>query len=249
MKKPIATLIAAAGLMVAFAETSTNTSPSTKAAEVKYPWASTVSAGISITRGNSHTSLFTADYLTAKKTPNNEYSFGVGIAYGTQNSADTANSYKVFAQWNHLFTERFYGYLRADALRDLVADLDYRLTIGPGVGYYLIKDTNTLLAAEAGGAVELQRLGGEDKQFATVRLAERFEHKFNDRARLWQSVELLPQVDKLENYIINFQIGIEAAISKQFSLKTYLDDTYANRPASDRQKNDVKIIAGVSYKF
>jgi putative salt-induced outer membrane protein len=249
MKKPIATLVAAAGLMVAFAETSTNTSPETKPAEVKYPWASSVSAGISITRGNSHTSLFSADYLTAKKTPKNEYSFGVNVTYGTQNSTDTANSYKAFAQWNHLFTERFYGYLRAEALRDLVADLDYRLTVGPGVGYYLIKDTNTLLAVEAGGAVEIQRLGNVDDSFMTIRLAERFEHKFNDRARLWQSVELLPQVDDFKNYIVNFQIGIEAAISKQFSLKTYLDDTYANVPAAGRQKNDVKIIAGISYKF
>jgi len=249
MKKPIVALIAATGLMVAFAETSTNTSPQTKPAEVKYPWVSSVSAGISITRGNSHTSLFAADYLTAKKTPNNEYSFGAGVAYGTQNSEDTANSYKAFGQWNHLFSERFYGYLRADALRDLVADLDYRFTVGPGVGYYLIKNTNTFLAAEAGGAVEFQRLGSVDDSFMTVRLAERFEHKFNDRARLWQSVEFLPQVDDFKNYLVNFQIGIEAAISKQFSLKTYLEDTYANVPAASRQKNDVKIIAGISYKF
>ena len=219
------------------------------AAPVGNPWKSSVSAGLTLTRGNSQSMLFSADFLTEKKTPKDEYSLGAGIAYGTQNSADTVNNYKALGQWNHLFTDRFFGYVRTDALRDIIANLNYRLTIGPGAGYYLIKEANTTLAAEAGAGLEVQRLGGTDAQFATLRLAERFEHKFDDRARLWQSVELLPQVDKFNNYVVNFEIGVEAAVSKSFSLKTYLDDTYVNIPAAGRKQNDAKLVAGISYKF
>ena len=215
----------------------------------KYPWASSVSAGLTLARGNKTVTMFTADFQTQKKTPSDEYHLGLGAAYGEQNSVETVNNYKAFGQWNHLFTPRFFSYLRTAGLRDSIANLDYRLTLGPGAGYYLIKGTNTTLAVEAGGAFELQRLGGEDQTFVTARLAERFEHKINDHARLWQSVEILPQVDKMENYVINFEIGAEAAISKSFSLKTYLDDTFANRPASGHLKNDTKLVAGVSYKF
>jgi putative salt-induced outer membrane protein YdiY len=82
-----------------------------------------------------------------------------------------------------------------------------------------------------------------------VRFAERFEHKFSARARLWQTVEVLPQVDQFDNYLVNFEIGMEAALSKSFSLKTVLDDNFANRPAANRLKNDAKIVAGISYKF
>lgn len=249
MKKPFTTIIAATSMLVAFAENSANVSSARLPQEVKYPWESAVSAGLTLTRGNSQTVLFTADFLTGKKTPNNEYVFGLGVAYGNQNSKDTVNNYKVFGQWNHLYSERLYGYLRAEALRDRIADLDYRLNVGPGIGYYLIKETNTFLAAEAGAGVEFQRLGGKDAAFATVRLAERFEHKFNDRARLWQNLEFVPQVDQFDNYVVNFEIGVEASITKSFALKTYLTDTYANRPAAGRQKNDVKIVAGISYKF
>jgi len=249
MKKTVATLIATAGILVAFAETKTDTSAAGVVKGKKYPWESSVSAGLTVTRGNTSTTLFTAGFLTQRKTPTDEYLLGLGGSYGEQDSKDTVNNYKAFAQWNHFFTERFYGYLRAEGLQDHIADLDYRLTIGPGVGYYLIKETNTTLAVEAGAGYEAQRLGGKDETFATVRLAERFEHKINDHARLWQSVELLPQVDKLDNYVVNFEIGLEATITKTFSLKTYLDDTYANRPALGRKKNDVKLVAGVSYKF
>jgi putative salt-induced outer membrane protein YdiY len=249
MKKSITTIVAAAGFMAAFAETSTNTSPAKATAETKYPWKSGVSAGLTLTRGNKSTTLFTADFTTQRKTPTDEYLLGLGGAYGQQDSRDTVNNYKVFAQWNHLFTEKFFGYVRTEGLQDRIKDLDYRLTIGPGAGYYLIKGTNTTLAVEAGAGFEAQKLGGKDESFATVRLADRFEHKLNDRARLWESAELLPQVDKFDNFVVNFEIGIETAISKSFSLKTYLADTYANRPAAGRRQNDVKLVAGVSYKF
>ena len=215
----------------------------------KHPWKNSVSAGLSLARGNKNATMVTADFQTQKKTSFDEFHLGLGMAYGEQNSVETVNNYKEFGQWNHLFTPRFFSYLRTDGLRDSIANLSYRLTLGPGVGYYLIKGTNTTLALEVGGAYEFQRLGGADQTFMTARLADRFEHKLNDRARLWQSVEILPQVDKLDNYVINFEIGAEAAITKSFSLKTYLDDTYANRPAAGHLKNDAKLVAGVSYKF
>ena len=215
----------------------------------QYPWESSVTAGLTLTRGNSHSLLFTGDYLTAKKTPKNEYSLGLGAAYGRQDATDTVNNYKAFGQWNHLFTSRFYDYVRADALRDIVADLDYRASVGPGLGYYLIKNDQTTFATEAGGGMEIEHLGGKYDSFGTMRLAERFEHKFGGRARLWQTAEILPQVDQLDNYVVNFEIGLESAISKSFSLKTYLDDSYQSIPAAGRQKNDIKLVSGISYKF
>jgi putative salt-induced outer membrane protein len=215
----------------------------------KYPWESSITAGLTLTRGNSHTLLYSAVFLTTKKTPDNEYSIGADGAYGSQDSVDNVNNYGGFVQWNHLFSDRFYSYVRGDARRDLIADVDYRFNIGPGAGYYLIKGTNTTLAAEVGAGYQYEHLGDDYNSFMTARAAERFEHKFNDRARLWQTAEYLPQVDKLENYFFNFEIGIETAITKSFSMKTYLDYNYASQPADDRLKNDIKLVSGVSYKF
>ena len=219
-------------------------------AVVKPKWESAVSAGLTLTRGNSQSTLFTADFLTQKKTPFNEYQIGLAGAYSEQSSQETVNQYKVFGQWNHLFTERFFGYVRADGLRDIIADIDYRATVGPGVGYYLLKEKNTTLAFEGGGAFEVQKLdNGSDDTFMTMRAAERFEHKFNDSVRLWQNVEILPQVDRWDNYVVNFEIGVEAMLTKSFSMKTFLDDTYNNRPAPGKLKNDAKIVAAIGYKF
>ena len=215
----------------------------------KYPWLSSITLGLTLTRGNSHTLLYTGNFTTDKKTPNNEYKFGASGAYGSQNTKENVNNYGGFGQWNHLFTDRFYGYLRVDALRDLVADLDYRVNFGPGAGYYLIKEDKTTFGVEAGAGMQYEHLGNNYSSYGTLRFAENFEHKFNDHARLWQKAEILPQVDKFQNYVMNAEIGVETLITTAISVKTYLDDTYQSEPAAGRYRNDIKLVSGLSYTF
>ena len=216
----------------------------------KYPWESSAGVGLTLTRGNSDTILFTANIQTHRKTPDNEMSLGADGAYGENNSVQNVNSVHGFSQYNHLFSERAFGYLRADALHDEIADLQYRVTLSPGAGYYFLKQTNTTLAGEFGPAMVFERLGSSDNNYVTLRVAKRFEHKFaSQNARVWQSVEFLPQVNDFNNYIANFEVGIEAAISKKVSLQAILQDSFVNRPAPGRDQNDLKLVSGLKYKF
>jgi putative salt-induced outer membrane protein YdiY len=152
-----------------------------------------------------------------------------------------------FGQYNHLFTDRFFGYARIEALHDGIADLQYRITVGPGVGYDFIKETNTTLAGEVGCGFIDERLGDVDDNYAALRVVERFEHKFSTAARIWQSIECDPQDNKFDNYLIIGVIGVEAAITKRVGLTTSLQDNFDNVPAPGRQKNDVKLISGLTY--
>ena len=216
----------------------------------KYPWESSIGAGLTLTRGNSSTLLVTGSLQTHKKTPDNEIKLGADGAYGEDSSVENVDTIHGFGQYNHLFTDRFYGYVRAEALHDGIADLQYRVTAGPGAGYYFLKETNTTFAGEFGASYLEQRLGDVDDNYVTLRLAENFEYKFKRfGARFWENVEVLPQVNKFDNYLVNAEIGIESAISQTISLKTYLVDNFNNEPAAGRQKNDVKLISGISYKF
>lgn len=136
-----------------------------------------------------------------------------------------------------------------DALHDGIADVDYRLTIGPGAGYYFIKSEKTKLSAEAGPSLVFEKQGGVEQSYGALRLAERFERRLNGRARLWQSAEVLPQVDNLDNFLIIGEIGIEADLTKKLSLRAFIQDTYDNAPAARRKENDVKLVTALGYKF
>jgi len=213
-------------------------------------WESSLAIGFTVTRGNSDTLLATANLQTHRRTAFNEFTLGADAAYGDNNSVQSANDAHAFGQYNHLFTERFFGYFRADALHDEIANLQYRVTLSPGAGYYFVKQTNTTLAGELGPAMVFQRLGSSDDNYVTVRLAERFEHKFTENnARVWQSVEFLPQINAFNNFVVNAEVGLEAGISKKISLQACLQDNFVNEPAPGRQQNDLKIVSGLKYKF
>ena len=216
---------------------------------IKYPWNNSISAGLTLARGNTDTTLVSADYTTTRKTPDNEYSGEASLAYGEQNSKQTADNDKGIFQWNHLFSDRFYGYTRTEALRDYIADVDYRFILGPGVGYYLLKNTNLSFALGGGVNYEIQSEENGSDSFATLRFADKFEYKIDDSTRIWQTVEFLPQVGRWDNYLINFELGAETKLIGSFTLKAVLDDNFNNQPAADHQKNDVRLVTGIGYKF
>jgi putative salt-induced outer membrane protein YdiY len=227
-----------------------NTTTNKIVAVAKYPWQSAITAGATLTRGNSDSLLVTAKFITDKKTPVNEFNLDADGAYGSANGVANAEMAHGFAQWNHLFSEKWYSYLRLEGLHDDIAQVRYRATLTSGVGYYLLKETNTTLAAEVGPGIVVQRVGDVDSAYATMRIAERFEHKFNkNSSRIWENVEFLPQINQPSDYLINAEVGAESAFYKGVDLQVYVDDNFNSQPAAGLRRNDVKLVSGITYKF
>ena len=231
-------------------------------------WETSASAGLTMARGNSKSFMVSAGINTSRKWSKDEALLGGSAGYGTSTAVNRADGLpdtetksddylKGFAQWNHLFSETLYVGLRLDATHDDIADVNYRFTLSPLAGYYFIKSATTTLAGEAGPSFIYEQVGGDEQFYVGVRLAERFEHKFTSGARVWQTAEIIPQVDDFSNFIFNFEIGVEAPITKKFSVRAVLQDTYDNQPAKvtgaagtrEKLKNDAKLIAGLAYKF
>lgn len=219
------------------------------AADEPPKWESSAALGLTLTSGNSDTLLATASILTQKKWDSNELRFGVDAAYGEQEDIKNNELLRGFGQYNRLFSERCYGYVRAEAVHDAIADVEYRVTLSPGAGYYFIKNDRTQLSLELGPGVVFEKQGSEEQTYFTLRVAERFEHKLSKTARIWQSAEYLPQVDDWDNFIVNAEIGIGAALTEKIELRAVLQDTYDNDPAPGRKENDLKLITSLGYKF
>lgn len=214
-------------------------------------WETTAYAGLTLTRGNRDTFLGTLSLDTRRKWPKDELALGISGAYGEVDSVENQKTVTAYGQYNRLATERFYYGARADALYDGIAGVDYRVKLSPLAGYYLLKTPKTTLALEAGpsAVIEKQR-GMSQNTYLGMRFGERFEHKFSETTRLWQTLEYLPQVDSWgRNYLLISEVGVDAAITKRVGLRTVLQDTYDSEPSPGRKKHDVRLIAGVTYKF
>lgn len=233
-----------------------------QAQEAKPPekgWETSASAGVTLTRGNSKNFLATAGIDTKRKWAKDEVLLGASAGYGKATvRSDTApdqesktDAYiKGAGSYNHLFTERFYGGLRADALHDDISDVYYRFTLAPVAGYYFIKTATTTLSGDLGPAWVVEKVGEQGPRgYLGLRLGERFEHKFKSGARIWQTADITPEVSDWDNYVLNVEVGLDAPITKKLSARLVGTDTYDNQPTPGRQKNDFKLTAGLAYKF
>lgn len=224
-------------------------------AEEKKGWETSAFVGATLTRGNSDSFIGNLTLDTKRKWEKDDVAFGASAGYGestVDNSTTKSAQYaRGYGQYNRLFTERFYGGLRLDGEYDDIAGVDYRVRISPLAGYYFIKQTKTTLSGEIGPSMVFEKLKSESAQsYLGFRAGERFEHKLTDTTRIWQNFEYIPKVeDWSENYLLNGEAGIDAAISKKTSLSLVFQDNFNSQPASGRKQNDVRMIAGLRYKF
>jgi putative salt-induced outer membrane protein YdiY len=247
-----------AGTVSARAQINPPVNTGTNSAAMTNKWQSSVALGLTITRGNSDTLLASATASSEKKWQDNDLALGGEALYGESKvsgggpSQETADRDHAFLQYNRMFGDRWYAYGRFDALHDGIADIDYRFTLGAGAGYYFLKNKKMDLSAELGPGYILEKLDDTSAdQYLSVRLGEKFHYTISPHARWWETAEILPQVDNINNYILNAELGVEATLSKnnRFALRTVLDDNYNNVPATGRLKNDLKLITSIVYKF
>jgi len=212
-------------------------------------WDLTGNLGFTATSGNSETILATAGLQAKKEWTERKLDLGVSGAYGESDHIRNVQTAYGYGQYNQDITERWFWYARADLLHDGIADIEYRFTIGPGIGYYFIKKERLTLSGEVGPSWVYERKGQVNSDYFALRLAERFDYKISDTAKFYQTLEVLPQIDRPSNYIANFEAGVESALTDTLSLAFYVLDTYVNEPAPGRKNNDIKFIAGLKYKF
>jgi putative salt-induced outer membrane protein YdiY len=234
-----------------------NTNAQELAAPEKPGWETTAAAGLTLTSGTKDTLLATAGLTTGRKWERDELAFGISGGYGnddnneTKTTTDNTKFIQGFGQYNRLFTDRFYAGARLDAAYDGIAELDYRFSLTPLVGYYLIKNTNTTLVVEAGPSAVLEKYSGESEDFyCGIRFSERLEHKLTETTKIWESVSYVPDVERwMDHYVITAEAGIDTAISKKWSLRVVIQDVYTSEVPAGIDNNELRLIAGTAYKF
>jgi putative salt-induced outer membrane protein YdiY len=223
--------------------------PETKA------WVTTAAAALALTRGNSENFLVTLSLDTKRKWEHDDVALGISGGYGdsTVNNQYAKNTefLQGYGQYNYSLTDRFYVGLRLDGQYDGIAGVDYRFKVTPLAGYHLIKNDKMTLSLEAGPSAVFEHLQGEDPTtYAAIRFGERFDYQIAANTKIWEAVGYIPQIDAwTENYLINFEVGIDTAIAKGWSLRVVFQDLYASQPAPGKKDNDMRLLAGIAYKF
>lgn len=221
-------------------------------------WTGSISAGADLTRGNSETLLYNGSVTVEKRTKFHEFKIGLEGNYGENETTQSngvkitqanVNNARATAEYKWLFRGNAFLYVKGEISHDEIADIDVRVLVGPGLGYYVLRNDTQNLNVEAGASYLHERKGGTDDDRVLVRLAQRYELKIGKAAKFWEAVEYMPSVEDYEDFLFNGETGIESALTEQWSLKLTLLDKYSSRPAPGKKQNDLAVKTAISYKW
>lgn len=211
-----------------------------------------LNAGLTMTDGNSETLAANASLVTeGQKESLGSIIAGVEANYGESTVDEvkdtTVKNAKGFGNVKKTLSPRTYGYLDGSVLYDEIAMLDYRATLGPGLGVYLVKNNKRSLSVEAGPSYVWEKKDSVSDDFLALRFSERYTCQATKTAKLVQSLEYVPAAEDFDNYLLTGEVGVEAAISERLSLRVVLQDKYDSTPAPGADYNDLSLIAGIGF--
>ena len=221
-----------------------------------------LAVGVNLTDGNSETMMANGSLLLAgEKERLGSFKTGLEGNYGenttrtvvdgveAETDEKTVSNAKLFGNVKKTVSPMTFAFLDAFVLNDDIAEIDYRATVGPGLGLYLVKNASTALSVEAGVAQVWEEVVDIEDDYLSLRFAESFEYKFAGNSKVWQSVVYLPEASDFDNYLVTAEAGIEAPLQGRLNLRVVLQDKYDSQPGADKDKNDLVLIAGVGVKL
>lgn len=235
-------MLVAAILLAAWARTEA-------AEDAAEPWEREIALGLNRTQGNSDTEQVRAKIGAKKKGTVSRWDLGAQGTYGESDGERTTDNAKAFAEGERLFSKRVFGLLRAAVEYDSIAEVNYRLVAGPGVGCYLVKKETVELRAEVGPSYITEDVAGKRQNYPVLRAAERFERRWTKKSKLYQYLEYLPDLRSSDNYFVNSEIGIEAAANDTLSLRISVEHKHTAEPAEGKEKTDTTIASALVFKL
>lgn len=212
-------------------------------------WENSVDFGLSLSKGNTDSSLFRVAVQTEKKDAFQAYFGQFSYSYGEEDGAANEDEILTKATYKHSVAERNFFGARFDARRDKFADIDYRFSLNLTYGYYWIDTEETVFSTELGLGLTVEDKGEGTDSYLNGLFDQHYEHQLNEHAKVFQNLVFSPRLGDVSDYRIEFDAGIETKVTETVAFKVSLENRYESQPAEGKRSNDLKIIAGLSYTF
>jgi hypothetical protein len=214
-------------------------------------WDKSLIFGLNYTDGNTKTTNINLGGRASRDYENNAWNFQSDFNYGSaaENANDSRrenkNNIRTLADYRRVLNDTWFAGAGTSVAHDEIADLKYRVIVSPSAGSYLIRDNDTKLSLEAGPSYIWEKLGDNTENFLAARVADRWEWKISETAKIFQAAEYLISVEDAGQYIVNAELGLETAINSYMSLVLSVKDYYINQPAQDHVPNDVLTLTAL----
>ena len=228
-------------------------------------WNGDITAGFSSSHGNTSTQNGTLSGTLKRRSEKDRIKLHTLYTLGRTRSPNESKrttieeSLTLGGKYDYFFTEKFYGYTSGSFKKDHIADLDYRLIGGAGVGYQWVESEKISFSTDAGMAELCEQYTtknestGQKETEKTDQLSMQFGYNLdwiiNNKLTFSHNVNYYPSTKGPSSYFLNAEAEMRAAFTEKMfgSLKVVMD--YDSTTADDVKTTDMKYIAGVGWTF
>ncbi len=217
-------------------------------------WKTHIELSYVVTSGNTDTQTFASKAEVKKEEQVNRYYIKFEGLYAKNNGSETANKWNLNGRWERTISERMFGFLTANYLADKFSGYDYRLSLGPGLGYDIIKNEKHQLKGLATLSYYYDKFapGSTDSSdsYAAGDFALNYRWQIQQNLKFKFDGDYLVSFSDTDKYFVNAEAGIESKINGHVSLGVSYKVAYQNQlPSSGLKHTDTTFLTSLVVDF
>lgn len=217
-------------------------------------WSGGVDLGLSLTSGNSENLNFAFGGHAVRETKRDKTSFYFTEVYGRSQVAGitetTANAIRGGGRYEIFLNDRWTVFGFGDLEHDQFQQLDLRLVLGGGAGYYFIKNDRTEFQVFGGGDMnkeyftdDVHRTSGE------IMIGQGLSSKISDRFSFLERFAVFPNLSEGGEYRLTFDSSAVTTLNKWLAWHLTFSDRYLSNPVPGAESNDILFTTGLRVSF
>ncbi len=213
-------------------------------------WKGDITLGGNLKSGNEKKVNLSLGAKAVQKIGKERYSGSFLYNYAEQDNELTARNIYGSVKYDHFLTEKKYGYISLEMLKDNFKNLNLRAIVGPGLGYQVWEDNLRSFSVEAGLAYFSEDVKiGEDNQWVTARLGSNFSQKLSKVVTISNSLTINPSLKEFKEYKLRSESSLTSTLSENWNVKLSKIWQYDSEPSAGIQNTDMTWILGLQYDF
>lgn len=220
-------------------------------------WTGDVSAGLTLTRGNTRTETVSASLNLMKRTENDRTTINGDYAKGKQDNKTTGQTetiedwWRLKGRYDYFVSKKLFAFVDGRYEKDAVANLDRRMIIGGGAGYQWVESPEMNFSTEGGIASLYEKFDNQTDSNSEIslQLGYHFDKKLVKKVSFTNDLTYYPSIDKFSDYFLTTTAGIRADFTERMFVTFKAIFNYDATPAIGAHSTDVKYFLGLGYRF
>lgn len=224
-------------------------------------WTFNITASINLRRGNTDQTDFTARISTKRQTAFSRVTLDYLGNFTEVRETETINNHRLNGAYNIFFGRHwFLSPVVGEIYRDPFQNINKRVYVGTGAGYWLIKNIYTEWDIGGGPAYQSTKFDSvqpgqapEDSTF-TIILSTRFDSRLNSKVNLEGSYIATLGDEETGNYSHHSIFTVKNELIDAFYLDVSLAWDRTRRPVTNAEgvvpkQDDLKLLVGLRYDY